>query len=106
MSGFRSLQSVCDIPVSKPTILAGHNDGGKSALLHALGLLVGTQSMIDDDRSYPGGTGPDQKNGLARCDETFVVGEFTLDAWEQREFHLPPQIRLRRHVAPPTDIST
>ncbi|WP_267842662.1 ATP-dependent nuclease [Streptomyces antarcticus] len=98
VSGFRSLQSVANIPVSKPTILAGHNDGGKSALLHVLGLLAGTQGMIDADRSYLSGTDPGKKNALERCDETFVTGEFTLDEWEQQEFDLPSQVRLRRHV--------
>lgn len=28
VSGFRSLTELADIPLRKPTILAGHNDGG------------------------------------------------------------------------------
>jgi energy-coupling factor transporter ATP-binding protein EcfA2 len=98
VNGFRSLQDVHDIPVSKPTILAGHNDGGKSALLDALGLLVGNHSMADDDRSYTRCTDSDGAEFLGRCTETVVCGEFTLDPWEQKEFDLPSQVRLRRRV--------
>ncbi|CCK28312.1 hypothetical protein BN159_3933 [Streptomyces davaonensis JCM 4913] len=97
-NGFRSLQDVSNIPVSKPTILAGHNDGGKSALLDALGLLVGSYSMVNDDRSYVRSTDLEGKECFARCAETVVVGEFALDDWEQQEFDLPSQVRLRRRV--------
>ncbi|QYA95790.1 hypothetical protein KZO11_20110 [Streptomyces anulatus] len=97
-SGFRSLQDVSDIPVSKPTILAGHNDGGKSALLNALGFLVGDHTVVDADRSYLVGVDPDEEGALERCNETVVEGEFTLDEWEQQEFDLPSQVRLRRRV--------
>jgi putative ATP-dependent endonuclease of the OLD family len=31
-----------------------------------------------------------------RCEESSVEGAFTLDAWEQEQFDLPPQVRLRR----------
>lgn len=98
VSGFRSLQNVCDIPVSKPTILAGHNDGGKSALLDALGFLVGARSLVEADRSFLASFGPDEGGVRERCRETFVIGKFTLDDWEQQEFDLPRQVRLRRHV--------
>ncbi|MGY4963138.1 hypothetical protein [Streptomyces sp. 900105245] len=93
-----------NIPVSKPTILAGHNDGGKSALLDALGLLVGTRTMVDDDRSYVRSTDPNSEDVFERCTETVVVGEFTLDHWEQQEFDLPAEVRLRRRVDP--DLNT
>ncbi|MFD8370130.1 ATP-dependent endonuclease [Streptomyces sp. NPDC059688] len=104
VSGFRSLQDVSNIPVSKPTILAGHNDGGKSALLDALGLLVGTRTMVDDDRSYVRSRDPNSEDVFERCTETIVVGEFTLDHWEQQEFDLPAEVRLRRRVDP--DLNT
>ncbi|MEF9907181.1 AAA family ATPase [Streptomyces sp. P9-A2] len=50
--GFRSLGDVRDIPVSEPTILAGQNDGGKSAVLAALAFLVGEGLLAEDDRTY------------------------------------------------------
>ncbi|WP_327324576.1 AAA family ATPase [Streptomyces sp. NBC_01210] len=98
VSGFRSLQDVSNIPVSKPTILAGHNDGGKSALLDALSFLVGAQNMVEADRSYVRSADPDGESTFERCTETVVIGQFTLDEWEQQEFDLPAQVRLRRKV--------
>ncbi|MCX5246682.1 AAA family ATPase [Streptomyces sp. NBC_00201] len=105
VNGFRSLRDVSNIPVSKPTILAGHNDGGKSALLDALSLLVGTRTMVPDDRSYIRSTDSEDKDAFERCTETVVVGEFTLDGWEQQEFDLPSEVRLRRRIDAALDSS-
>ncbi|GAA3044312.1 hypothetical protein [Actinokineospora globicatena] len=52
VNGFRSLVQVKDVPISSPTIVAGHNDGGKTA--------------------------------------------FDLDEWEQTEYDLPAETRIRR----------
>jgi putative ATP-dependent endonuclease of OLD family len=95
VSGFRSLTEVADIPVRKPTILAGHNDGGKSALLDALAFLLGKHPLAEDDRTYLTIDG-DEDSAPVRCEESSVEGTFTLDAWEQEEFDLPAQVRLRR----------
>jgi energy-coupling factor transporter ATP-binding protein EcfA2 len=95
VSGFRSLTQVAAIPVRKPTILAGHNDGGKSALLDALAFLLGKHALAEDDRTYLTVDGEDE-SAPVRCEETSVVGAFTLDAWEQEQFDLPEQVRLRR----------
>ncbi|MFI7142511.1 ATP-dependent nuclease [Streptomyces massasporeus] len=95
VSGFRSLTEVADIPVRKPTILAGHNDGGKSALLDALAFLLGKHALAEDDRTYLTIDGEDE-SAPVRCEETSVEGAFTLDAWEQEQFDLPEQVRLRR----------
>ncbi|MFI2436881.1 ATP-dependent nuclease [Streptomyces sp. NPDC018693] len=105
VNGFRSLRDVSNIPVSKPTILAGHNDGGKSALLDALSLLVGTRTMVPDDRSYIRSTDSEDEDAFERCTETVVVGEFTLDGWEQQEFDLPSEVRLRRRIDAALDSS-
>lgn len=96
VSGFRSLTEVADIPVSKPTILAGHNDGGKSALLDALAFLLGRHALKEDDRSYLAVDGVDESASPVRCEETSVVGKFTLDAYERQEFGLTEQVLLRR----------
>lgn len=96
VSGFRSLQDISDIPVSKPTILAGHNDGGKSAVLDALGFLVGSLKLVEEDRSYLSSSDSGEGGTVRRCSETFVTGEFTLDEWEQDTFDLPPVLRIRR----------
>ncbi|MFD8347223.1 ATP-dependent endonuclease [[Kitasatospora] papulosa] len=95
VSGFRSLTEVSDIPVRKPTILAGHNDGGKSALLDALAFLLGKHALAEDDRTYLTIDG-DEVSAPLRCEESIVEGVFTLDAWEQEQFDLPERIRLRR----------
>ncbi|MGW7444885.1 ATP-dependent nuclease [Kitasatospora sp. NPDC054795] len=97
-SGFRSLTHVAGIPVSRPTILAGHNDGGKSAVLDALAFLVGEHVLTDDDRTY---RSIDEDGGHvsspARCESTTVTGRFALDHWEQEQFDLPSRVEVRRH---------
>lgn len=92
--GFRSLADVEDIPISGPTILAGPNDGGKTAVLDALAFLVGDHQVTDEDRTYLDG-----ESG-ARCAVTEVVGHFRLDEWEQERLGLPAEVRVRRCVEP------
>jgi hypothetical protein len=101
VGGFRCLADVRGIPVSGPTILAGQNDGGKSAVLHALAFLLGAYNLVDDDRTYV--TMPDGTAAPKRCDETWVQGEFTLDEWEQAAFDLPHELSVRRYVAGDAD---
>ncbi|MEV7394882.1 AAA family ATPase [Streptomyces sp. NPDC091215] len=101
VSGFRSLTDVHDIPVRKPTILAGHNDGGKSAVLDALHFLTGSQKIKEDDRTFvgqPTSADPETVSVPLRCEETVVVGTFELDEWEQAELELPSEIRVRRRA--------
>ncbi|MFE3317507.1 TOPRIM nucleotidyl transferase/hydrolase domain-containing protein [Nocardia sp. NPDC059195] len=88
--GFRSLADVTDIPIGSPTILAGPNDGGKSAALNALAFLLDSHALTEDDRSYSSG----ESGG--RCMITEVVGDFRLDDWEQEKFCLPARVCLRR----------
>ncbi|WP_460363743.1 AAA family ATPase [Actinocorallia lasiicapitis] len=86
------------IPISGPTILAGHNDGGKTAVLDALGFLVGEYSLVNDDRTYSSAAGGDEAGSRirARCLLTSVEGDFVLDDWEQAMFALPGELRMRR----------
>ncbi|MFH9479514.1 ATP-dependent nuclease [Streptomyces anulatus] len=91
-SGFRSLTEVAGIPVSCPTILAGRNDGGKSAVLTALSFLLGVHRLTDEDRTYLQGDGATGR----RCDQTWVEGVFTLDEAERAPAELPVTIRIRR----------
>ncbi|MFE3852401.1 hypothetical protein ACFXPN_14800 [Streptomyces griseorubiginosus] len=79
MRGFRSLKDVRDIPVSTPSILAGQNDGGKSAVLAALTFLAGKEQLADDDRTYElaSSSDVDGSTPLTRCSTTWVEGLFT-----------------------------
>ncbi|MEV5989215.1 hypothetical protein AB0L85_30210 [Streptomyces sp. NPDC052051] len=90
--GFRSLARIEDVPVSSPTILAGHNDGGKSAVLTALAFLLGIHRLTDEDRTY------EQTEGSVggRCVRTWVEGTFRLDATEQAATGLSSTLRVRR----------
>ncbi|GII83977.1 hypothetical protein Ssi03_19670 [Sphaerisporangium siamense] len=105
VSGFRSLSDVRDIPISAPTILAGHNDGGKSAVLAALGFLVGTYKLTEEDRTYdmPSGPGEAALPDPPRCESTEVQGEFTLDEGEQATFGLPETVLIRRRAGEDLD---
>lgn len=91
-SGFRSLTRIADIPVSCPTILAGRNDGGKSAVLTALSFLLGAYRLTDEDRTYLQGDGAAGR----RCEETWTEGLFTLNEAERALADLPGRIRIRR----------
>ncbi|WP_435210733.1 ATP-dependent nuclease [Streptomyces sp. bgisy034] len=100
--GFRSLKDVREIPVSTPTILAGQNDGGKSAVLAALAFLVGDEQLSEDDRTYELGPSAedDEAAPLARCATTWVEGLFKLDPWELETFGFPAEeLRVRRRAA-------
>lgn len=92
--GFRSLAHVEGIPVSGPTILAGHNDGGKSAVLTALAFLLDHHTLTEEDRTYAKGG----EAGGGRCEQTWVEGHFTLDSGE-RASGLPERLRIRRRAA-------
>jgi len=94
--GFRSLTQVLDLPIGAPTILAGHNDGGKTAVLSALEFLVGTYQLTDQDRTYTILDSTDEASATStRCRTTRVEGLFALDDYEQG-LGYSAQIRVRR----------
>ncbi|PBC69671.1 putative ATP-dependent endonuclease of OLD family [Streptomyces sp. TLI_235] len=99
VSGFRSLTLVENIPVGAPTILAGHNDGGKSAVLAALDFLLGGHRLVEQDRTYdnPPVPGASAASAQARCTATWVEGHFVLDGSEQA-MGFPAELRIRRRV--------
>ncbi|WP_406817410.1 ATP-dependent nuclease [Mycobacterium sp. M23085] len=91
--GFRSIEANLEIPVGSPTILAGHNDAGKSAVIDAVAFLLDALKLTDRDRTY-GDPGPD--DNPTRVSETSVEGVFNLRAEEQTELSLPSEVRMRR----------
>lgn len=93
INGFRSIESDLTLTVGSPTILAGHNDAGKSAVLDAIGFLLDSVKLTDRDRTY-GAPGPD--GTPSRVSETVVEGMFSLSQEEQSALALPATVRLRR----------
>ena len=91
--GFRSIESDLTVSVGSPTILAGHNDAGKSAVMDAIAFLLDAIKLTDRDRTY-GEPGPD---GVpSRVSETMVEGEFVLRPAEEELLALPSVVRMRR----------
>ena len=83
ISGLRCLADASEIPFSKPTILTGPNDGGKSTALQALAFLLGQGSFKTTDRTrarpgdinVPGGVDAESN----RFNEISVIGRFRLE---------------------------
>lgn len=113
VTGFRSLDEVGGIPLGRPMILTGHNDGGKTATLDAIAFLLGAYTLRDEDRTFarsvPGGATSDgpATGGSAdrasvaegagrRVAHTSVEGTFTLSVDEQADLGLPESVRIRR----------
>lgn len=93
ISGFRSIDGPLRVPVGSPTVLAGHNDAGKSAAIEAIAFLLDAVKLSDRDRTYDK-TGPDGQP--TRVSETVVEGEFKLRTDEQQHFDGDTTARLRR----------
>ncbi|MEU4772810.1 TOPRIM nucleotidyl transferase/hydrolase domain-containing protein [Micromonospora sp. NPDC023644] len=103
--GFRSLGDVGPIPIRRPTILAGHNDSGKTACLDALAFLLGVRQVTDEDRTFasisagPGDPLLNPESGEdreARVSSTSVEGFFLLTSEEQSSLGLSNEVRIRR----------
>jgi putative ATP-dependent endonuclease of the OLD family len=109
------LGSVKGIPLRKPTILTGHNDGGKSATLAALAFLLGKYELTTEDRTFRDGavdlqrdlSGPDHAESMdsseaadlaRRASDTVVTGHFKLSDVEQQTLQLPSRIQLRKRA--------
>ncbi|MUK02815.1 AAA family ATPase [Vibrio cholerae] len=95
IEGFRSIEARQEISIGSPTILAGHNDAGKSAVIDAVSYLLDGYKFTERDRTY-GTTGP---TGVStRVAQTLVEGIFELSTDEQDTLQLPESIRIRRIV--------
>ena len=93
IEGFRSIEVRQEIPIGGPTILAGHNDAGKSAVIDAVAYLLGDYKLTERDRTY-GEVGP--TGAPTRVSETLVEGTFTLSPGEQEALGLPAKTMVRR----------
>ncbi|WP_426623939.1 AAA family ATPase [Leifsonia sp. McL0607] len=63
IAGFRSVESMVDLQVGSPTVLAGHNDAGKTAIIDAISFLLGSLKLDDSDRTYVRGDLEDDLSG-------------------------------------------
>ena len=87
------------LTLGSPTVLAGHNDAGKSAIIHAILFLLDSYTPTESDRTYVNsadGTVPASADGvLERVPETYVAGIFDLDMTEEGKFGAS-QLQVRR----------
>lgn len=102
VEGFRSLAEVPSLNVASPTLLSGHNDAGKSALLDAIRFLLNDMSLQDRDRTYCSAeSGDDQPvfddtGSVRRVETTAVTGTFELSLAEMTELGMASPVLLRR----------
>jgi len=80
---FRSLFETGWIPFHDLTILIGENDGGKTATLDVLEILLGNKSPDQEDYSYKPGTVANAQGVVPRETETVIEGKFSLTDTEQ-----------------------
>lgn len=87
--GYRSIQDLPTMPLGSPTVLAGHNDAGKSAIISAIFFLLTGTGFAESDRTYAicdEEVIPEEDEAAKRVEETYVAGSFSLSESEQKEF--------------------
>lgn len=99
IAGFRSIRNLPALTLGSPTVLAGHNDAGKSAIIHAILFLLDGYSLTESDRTYvssaDGTVSPTSDGAIERVAETYVSGTFGLDKEEVSAFGTSP-LQVRR----------
>jgi putative ATP-dependent endonuclease of OLD family len=99
IAGFRSIELLPELTLGSPTVLAGHNDAGKSAIIHAILFLLDGYAITESDRTYVSaddGTVEAAADGtIERVAETFVSGLFKLDE-DEAELFGAPFVEVRR----------
>jgi putative ATP-dependent endonuclease of OLD family len=99
IKGFRSIRELPSLALGSPTVLAGHNDAGKSAIIHAILFLLDSYSLTESDRTYvsssDGTVSPASNGEIERVPETYVAGTFGLNEEEASEYGTSP-LQVRR----------
>lgn len=94
--GFRSIQDLQDLTLNSPTVLAGQNDAGKSAIIHAILFLLDGHVLTDADRTFANGAEVSASDkDVQRVRETYVAGKFVLTE-EESEAYGGPTLEIRR----------
>lgn len=97
VSGLKSLAEIERVPVRRPTIITGANDGGKTTTLRALDFLLGGVPPDPSDHTVlePGADGAEP----VRQERVEVTGDFLLDEKDAEELDLGETVALRRVAA-------
>jgi len=101
VSNFRSLADVSGVPIRKQTILTGHNDCGKTAMLDALAFLLGERVIEDSDISRFAGA-EKERSALPPIDDeevprtVTVQAKFALTAAEAKFLGASSPVSVRR----------
>jgi energy-coupling factor transporter ATP-binding protein EcfA2 len=97
--GFRSIRHLDSLSLGSPTVLAGHNDAGKSAIINAILFLLDSYEITDSDRtlmSEEAGGGSEKAEGEPRrIEETWVSGVFRSEDQTTSDSQ-PPIVHVRR----------
>lgn len=93
IEGFRSIAGPARVAVESPTILAGHNDAGKSAVIDAIAFLLDSYKVTERDLTYSKG---EDGAETTHVDRMVVTGTFTLADVEQTELGIGEKVSLRR----------
>lgn len=104
VEGFRSLADVRSLNIASPTLLSGHNDAGKSALLDAIRFLLNDLALQERDRTYSsaedgdddGQALVDEAGSVRRVETTAVTGTFELSLDEMTQLGMSSPLQLRR----------
>ncbi|MEV8321485.1 AAA family ATPase [Streptomyces sp. NPDC059900] len=99
VTGFRSLVDVQGIPLRSQTILTGHNDCGKTAVLDAVAFLLdepGVDVQVSDLSNFGGPEEPGEHPPVVR--EMCVEGTFELSAEEEQRLAIQSPVLLRRRL--------
>jgi predicted ATP-dependent endonuclease of OLD family len=82
---FRSLYETDWIKFHDLTVLIGENDGGKTATLDILEILLSNKHPDFEDFSYIPGSVPDEKGNIPHEPELIIEGKFSVNETEKAE---------------------